>query len=90
MDSVTSNDVARTLDGKAVADSPGLFEDSVDTQHQPVCGTIEGGQHLHGVAGAIVLKNKVRKGAPDIGGESDGHWSGSKRVEYYIMSSSRN
>ena len=65
----------------AVGLHPGLFEDPVDTQHQPVCGTIEGGKHLYGVAGAIVLKNKVRKGAPDIDGESDGHWSGSKRVK---------
>ena len=81
MDSVTSTDVARTPDGKAVADSPGVFEDSVDTQHQPVCGTTEGGQHLHGVAGAIVLKYEVGEGAPDIDGKSDSHWSGSKRVK---------
>ncbi|MEC8204664.1 MAG: hypothetical protein VX075_14380 [Pseudomonadota bacterium] len=87
MDSVTSTDVARTQDGKAVADSPGLLEDSLDTQHQPVCGTIEGGQHLHGVAGAIVLKYEVGEGAPDIDGKSNSHWSGSKRVKYSVMSS---
>ena len=46
----------------------GLFKDLIDTQYQPVCGTIEGGQLLHGVVGAIVLKNEFRKVAPDIDG----------------------
>ena len=69
---------------------PGLFKDLIDTQYQPVCGTIEGGQLLHGVVGAIVLKNEFRKVAPNIDGRSDGHWCGSERVKYSVMSSSRN
>ncbi len=74
----------------AVRLNPGLFKDPIDTQYQPVCGTIEGGQLLHGVVSAIVLKNEILKGAPDIDGRSDGHWSGSKGVKYSVMSSSRN
>ena len=69
---------------------PGLFKDLIDTQYQPVYGTIEGGQLLHGVEGAIVLKNEFRKVVPDMDGRSAGHWCGSEHVKYSVMSSSRN
>ena len=68
----------------------GLFKDLIDTQYQPVCGTIDGGQLLHGVVIAIVLKNEFRKVAPDKDGRSDSRWCGSERVKYSVMSSSRN
>ena len=69
---------------------PGLFKDLIDTQYQPVCGTIEGGPLLRGVVDAIVFKNEFRKVAPDIDGRSAGHWCGSERVKYSVMSLSRN